>query len=227
MSKRFLFMVASGWRVGAHALGLSARVHATAGLRLANSRARVFSIAAAQKITDSNSGRGGKAGSGRDVTPRSVDYSQWYLDVIAAGDLVDSSPVKGCMVIRPNGMALWDAVRENLDTKIKATGTQNAYFPLFIPVSFLSKEAEHVEVRLERIRIPPRLLRDCSFPVCASAVGLCQRVCRGHPPPPPRHRVRKGRGARSRREVGGAAGRASHFRDDDMAHVWEVDQVVS
>jgi len=65
--------------------------------------------------------------------------------VIAAGDLVDQSPVKGCMVLRPNGMALWDALREDLDARIKATGTQNAYFPLFIPVSFLSKEAEHVE----------------------------------------------------------------------------------
>ena len=64
---------------------------------------------------------------------------------INAGDLVDGSPVKGCMVIKPNGMALWEAVRDDLDARIKATGCRNAYFPLFIPVSFLSKEAEHVE----------------------------------------------------------------------------------
>eukprot|EP00624_Nannochloropsis_granulata_P004229 evm.model.NODE_31219_length_13803_cov_23.737955.1 len=79
------------------------------------------------------------------ITPRDENYSQWYLDVIAAADLVDQSPVKGCMVIKPYGMALWDALREELDKRIKATGAQNAYFPLFIPRSFLSKEAEHVE----------------------------------------------------------------------------------
>ena len=65
--------------------------------------------------------------------------------MIAAGDLAEQSPVKGCMVIRPTGMALWENLREQLDKRIKATGAQNAYFPLFIPVSFLSKEAEHVE----------------------------------------------------------------------------------
>ncbi len=79
------------------------------------------------------------------ITPRDENYSQWYLDVIAAADLVDQSPVKGCMVIKPYGMALWDALREDLDKRIKASGAQNAYFPLFIPRSFLSKEAEHVE----------------------------------------------------------------------------------
>jgi len=86
-------------------------------------------------------GGGGKSG----LTPRTVDYSAWYQEVIAAGDLADQSPVKGCMVIRPTGMALWDALREALDKRIKKTGAQNAYFPLLIPVSFLSKEAEHVE----------------------------------------------------------------------------------
>lgn len=79
------------------------------------------------------------------ITPRDENYSQWYLDVIAAADLVDQSPVKGCMVIKPYGMALWDALRDELDKRIKANGAQNAYFPLFIPRSFLSKEAEHVE----------------------------------------------------------------------------------
>ncbi|KAG5184462.1 hypothetical protein JKP88DRAFT_314700 [Tribonema minus] len=79
------------------------------------------------------------------ITPRNQDYSQWYLDVISAAELVDSSPVKGCMVIRPWGMAVWDALRNDLDARIKDKGVSNAYFPLFIPRSFLSKEAEHVE----------------------------------------------------------------------------------
>merc|ERR1719247_2689151 len=79
------------------------------------------------------------------LTSREQDFSVWYQDVISAADLVDGSPVKGCMVIKPTGMAIWDAVRDDLDRRIKAAGAQNAYFPLFIPVSFLSKEAEHVE----------------------------------------------------------------------------------
>ena len=64
---------------------------------------------------------------------------------LAGADLVDQSPVKGCMVIIPYGMGLWEAIRADLHARIKASGAQNAYFPLFIPVSFLSKEAEHVE----------------------------------------------------------------------------------
>ena len=97
------------------------------------------------------SGKGGGGsnakggGSKTGLTTRAEDYSQWYQEVIAAGDLAEQSPVKGCMVIRPTGMALWENLREQLDRRIKAAGAQNAYFPLFIPVSFLSKEAEHVE----------------------------------------------------------------------------------
>ncbi len=79
------------------------------------------------------------------ITPRAEDYSQWYLDVIAAAELIDSSPVRGCMVIRPQGYAVWEAIRTDLDRRFKETGHTNAYFPLFIPQSFLSKEAEHVE----------------------------------------------------------------------------------
>ena len=90
-------------------------------------------------------GGGGKGGGGKGLTTREADYSAWYLEVIAAADLVDQSPVKGCMVIRPNGMALWDSIRTELDGRIRASGAQNAYFPLLIPVSFLSKEAEHVD----------------------------------------------------------------------------------
>ncbi|HOG48394.1 MAG TPA: proline--tRNA ligase [Anaerolineae bacterium] len=79
------------------------------------------------------------------VTPRSEDYSRWYTDVVQMAELADHAPVKGCMVIRPYGYALWEAIRDGLDRRFKATGHQNAYFPLFIPESYLKKEAEHVE----------------------------------------------------------------------------------
>ncbi|HHO54481.1 MAG TPA: proline--tRNA ligase [Deltaproteobacteria bacterium] len=81
----------------------------------------------------------------RGVTPRSENYSQWYLDVISHGDLIDDSPVRGCKVLKPHGYAIWEAMQRDLDDRFKATGHVNAYFPLFIPMSFLSREAEHVE----------------------------------------------------------------------------------
>jgi hypothetical protein len=79
------------------------------------------------------------------ITARSVDYSKWYNDIIRVTGLAETSPVRGCMVIKPWGMSLWDKVRSELDTKIKEHGAENAYFPLLIPKSFLSKEAEHVD----------------------------------------------------------------------------------
>src|SRR5256712_3450818 len=79
------------------------------------------------------------------ITKRSEDYSRWYTDVIAAAELADYAPVKGCMIIRPNGYAIWEKMQQALDGMFKETGHQNAYFPLFIPESFLQKEAEHVE----------------------------------------------------------------------------------
>lgn len=79
------------------------------------------------------------------ITPRAIDYSRWYLDVIAAAQLADSSPVRGCMVIRPNGYAIWENIQKVLDGMFKATGVVNAYFPLFIPKSFFEAEAKHVE----------------------------------------------------------------------------------
>jgi prolyl-tRNA synthetase len=79
------------------------------------------------------------------VTPRGEDYSRWYTDVIQMADLADYAPVKGCMVIKPHGYALWENVKEGLDRRFKASGHVNAYFPLFIPLSFIQKEAEHVE----------------------------------------------------------------------------------
>lgn len=81
----------------------------------------------------------------RNITPRGEDYSRWYQDVIAEADLIDSSPVRGCMVIKPNGYAIWESIKDDLDRRFKETGHTNAYFPLFIPQSFLSKEADHVE----------------------------------------------------------------------------------
>jgi prolyl-tRNA synthetase len=79
------------------------------------------------------------------ITKRTEDYAQWYLDVIAAAKLADYAPVRGCMVIRPNGYAIWEKMQSALDRMFKETGHSNAYFPLFIPESFLKKEAEHVE----------------------------------------------------------------------------------
>jgi prolyl-tRNA synthetase len=79
------------------------------------------------------------------VTPRSEDYSRWYTDVVQMADLADYAPVRGCMIIKPHGYALWENIRDGLDRRFKATGHVNAYFPLFIPMSFLQREAEHVE----------------------------------------------------------------------------------
>jgi prolyl-tRNA synthetase len=79
------------------------------------------------------------------ITKREEDFSRWYTDVIAGARLADHSPVKGCMVIRPNGYAIWEKMQSKLDKMFKETGHENAYFPLLIPESFLEKEAEHVE----------------------------------------------------------------------------------
>ena len=79
------------------------------------------------------------------ITPRAENYSQWYVDVVLQARLADYSPVKGCMVIRPRGYALWEKMRSALDTMFRETGHQNAYFPMLIPESFLHREAEHVE----------------------------------------------------------------------------------
>lgn len=79
------------------------------------------------------------------ITPRNEDYSQWYLDVIAVADLAEYGPVRGCMIIKPYGYAIWEEVQKILDKKFKETGVQNAYFPLFIPERLLKKEEAHVE----------------------------------------------------------------------------------
>src|SRR6059058_4037949 len=81
----------------------------------------------------------------KNIKARSQDYAQWYIDVIKAAQLADYSPVKGCMVIRPEGYAIWEAIQRDLDRRFKETGHVNAYFSLLIPHSFLTREAQHVE----------------------------------------------------------------------------------
>ncbi len=80
------------------------------------------------------------------ITPtREEDYSQWYQEVVKASDMAENSPVRGCMVIKPWGFALWENIMHEMDAMFKETGVRNAYFPLFIPLSYLEKEAEHVD----------------------------------------------------------------------------------
>src|SRR4026208_1857595 len=80
-----------------------------------------------------------------EITPRSKDFSRWYLDLVRRAELADYSPVKGCMVIRPYGYAIWELIQQAFDREVQAPGHVNPYFPLFIPESLLHKEAEHVE----------------------------------------------------------------------------------
>lgn len=79
------------------------------------------------------------------VTPQSTDFSKWYTDIVQQADLADYAPVRGCMIIKPYGYELWENVQRGLDSRFKATGHKNAYFPLLIPMSFMEKEAHHVE----------------------------------------------------------------------------------
>jgi len=81
----------------------------------------------------------------KELTPRSENYSQWYQDLVIKADLAENSAVRGCMVIKPYGYAIWEKIQAQLDKMFKDTGHVNAYFPLFIPKSFFSKEADHVE----------------------------------------------------------------------------------
>ncbi|MEK7218874.1 MAG: aminoacyl--tRNA ligase-related protein, partial [Patescibacteria group bacterium] len=79
------------------------------------------------------------------ITDPSKDFPQWYLDVIAQADLAEHADVKGCIIFKPYGYALWEGMQRDMDRRIKAMGVQNAYFPLFIPASLLAKEKDHVE----------------------------------------------------------------------------------
>ena len=79
------------------------------------------------------------------LTPQAEDFPRWYQDVVAKAELADNGPVRGTMVIRPYGYAIWERMQAEVDARIKAAGAENAYFPLFIPESYLHREAEHVE----------------------------------------------------------------------------------
>ena len=81
----------------------------------------------------------------RVLTPRAEDFPRWYQDLIAKAQLADNGPVRGTMVIRPTGYAIWERMQADMDARIKGAGAQNAYFPLFIPESYLKREAQHVE----------------------------------------------------------------------------------
>ena len=82
---------------------------------------------------------------GKNLTKRNDDYSKWYNELVVGADLAENSGVRGCMVIKPYGFAIWEKMQAELDRMFKETGHENAYFPLFIPKSYLSKEASHVE----------------------------------------------------------------------------------
>ncbi|NLZ24447.1 proline--tRNA ligase [Candidatus Dojkabacteria bacterium] len=81
----------------------------------------------------------------RGITPKEKNYSQWYLDIVERAQLAEASTVRGCMVIKPYGYAIWENIQRELDKRIKELGASNAYFPLFIPISFFSKEADHIK----------------------------------------------------------------------------------
>lgn len=81
----------------------------------------------------------------KEITPQSEDFSRWYIDVIKKGDLMDYSPVRGCIVFKPDGYEIWEHIQQELDKRFKETGHRNAYFPVFIPESFFHKEKEHIE----------------------------------------------------------------------------------
>ena len=80
----------------------------------------------------------------KNITPKEKNFSQWYQDVIKAAELADNAPVRGCMVVRPNGYGIWENIQAVFDRAFKETGHENAYFPLLIPNSFIEREAKHV-----------------------------------------------------------------------------------
>ena len=134
----------------------------------------------------------------KELTPRSVNYSQWYQDLVIKADLAENSAVRGCMVIKPYGYAIWEKMQRILDDMFKETGHVNAYFPLLIPKSFLSKEAEHVE----------GFAKEC-------AVVTHYRLKTNH----------DGRG-RPGRQAGRRANHPSDFRDNYLEHLSQLDSVL-
>ena len=101
------------------------------------------------------------------ITPRDVDFSQWYTDVILKSELVDYAPVRGCMVIRPYGFAIWERIKEQLDRRFKDTGHENVYMPMLIPESLLQKEKDHVE----------GFAPECAWVTVGGSEELPERLC--------------------------------------------------
>ena len=107
----------------------------------------------------------------KNLTKRSENYSQWYNELVVKADLAEQSDVRGCMVIKPYGYAIWEKMQRTLDDMFKQTGVQNAYFPLLIPKSFLSREAEHVEGFAKECAVAPSASRSTA----KSCRCLCHR----------------------------------------------------
>ena len=120
--------------------------------QLENPEAAAAAEDAGAKAKDAKGAAGKDAGKEVGVTPKSEDFSRWYLDVIRECELADYGPARGTMVIRPYGYAIWEAIQRWMDADFKKSGVQNAYFPQLIPYSFITKEASHVEGEL--ISIP-------------------------------------------------------------------------
>ena len=105
------------------------------------------------------------------------DFPQWYTDVVLKTKLVDYGPVKGTMVIRPYGYAIWENIQRELDKRFKATGHENAYFPLLIPMSFLSKEKEHVEGFAPEVAVAPHPKSLQNLSSCAPRQKQSSAIC--------------------------------------------------
>ena len=106
------------------------------------------------------------------LTKRADDYAQWYNDLVLKADLAEHSDVRGCMVIKPHGYAIWEKMQAALDGMFKATGHVNAYFPLFIPMSYFAKEASHVEGFAKECAVVThyRLKNDTAYALAGAAM---------------------------------------------------------
>ena len=131
------------------------------------------------------------------IATRNADYAQWYLDIVNRAGLAENSDVRGCMVIKPHGYAIWEKMQRALDRMFKDTGHVNAYFPLFIPKSFLAREEQMAEGFAKE---------------CAVVTHYRLKAVPGE-----RHRGRSGR------EAGRGADRPADLRDDHLAHLQELD----
>ena len=105
------------------------------------------------------------------ITSMDVDFAQWYTDVVRKAELIDYASVKGCMVIKPDGYAIWENIQHELDRRFKETGVQNVYMPLFIPESLLQKEKDHVE------GFAPEVARRCSA-ISMQGISILTGICR-------------------------------------------------